>query len=74
MLIRPHHEFAVVVWSLLLKQDINSLESVQRRATKQLRDFGKLPYKEQLHRHNLKSPEARREHDGINCRLQNSPR
>lgn len=59
--IRPHLEFAVVVWSPLLKQDINRLEGVQRRATKLPRGLKNLPYDERLRLLNLESMETRRQ-------------
>ena len=34
-MIRPHLEYAVQVWNSILIGDIESLEKVQRRATKQ---------------------------------------
>ena len=47
-LVRPNLEYAATVWSPHLKGDIRKLESVQRRATKQLNDFKNLDYDERL--------------------------
>ena len=46
--IRPHLEFAVDAWNPHLKQDINSIESVQRRATRAVRGLKRLPYETRL--------------------------
>ena len=39
--VRPLVEYNSVVWSPHLKQDINLIESVQRRFTRRLPGFGK---------------------------------
>jgi len=46
-------------WSQNLKQDINSIESVQRRFTKRLPGFGKCTYRKRLQLLNLPSLELR---------------
>ena len=47
-LIRPHLEYATVVWSPFLKKDIFLIENVQRRATKIVRSIRNLSYEERL--------------------------
>ena len=45
-MIRPHLEYAATVWSPHMKKNIQLIENVQRRATKQLPKIYKLPYNE----------------------------
>ena len=47
-LVRPHVEYANVVWYPNYKKDIESIERVQRRATKLLPELRHLPYHERL--------------------------
>ena len=47
-LIRPHLEYATVVWSPFLKKDIFLIENVQRRATKIVKNISNLSYEERL--------------------------
>ena len=47
-MIRPHPEYAVQVWNRRLLDDIESLEKVQRRATKILTKSSKLSYDQRL--------------------------
>ena len=47
-LVRPHLEFANVVWHPYLRKDIESLERLQRRATKLVPALRDLPYQERL--------------------------
>jgi len=58
--VRPLVEYNSIVWSPYLKQDINSIESVQRRFTKRLPGFGKYTYSKRLELLNLPSLELRR--------------
>ena len=59
-LVRPHLEYAVQVWSPYLKKDINSIEGVQRRATKLISEFRGLSYEDRLERLKLTTLEDRR--------------
>ena len=46
--IRPHLEYAVQFWAPYLRKSINQIESVQRRATKNIPGFKNHSYKERL--------------------------
>ena len=47
-LVRPHIEFANVIWHPYLKKDIDSIERVQMRATKLIPELRDLPYIDRL--------------------------
>ena len=49
-LIRPHLEYATVVWSPFLKKDIFLIENVQRRATKLVKSIRNFSYEERMKR------------------------
>ena len=53
--IQPHLEYCVQLWSPYLVKDVNSLERVQRRATKLVKDISHLPYEDRLRILNLPS-------------------
>jgi len=53
-LVRPHLEYASSVWSPYKKKDINSIENVQRRATRMLPQMKNIEYEERLRK--LKLP------------------
>lgn len=59
-LVRPLLEFASPVWNPYLDGDIETLERVQRRATKIPLKMKNLPYEERLRRWNLTSLKDRR--------------
>ena len=46
--VRSHLEYAIQFWAPHLRQDINLIESVQRRATKYLPGYRDMSYKERL--------------------------
>ena len=50
----------VVIWSPYSVKDVQAIERVQRRFTKNLPDFRMYSYSERLHRLNLQSLELRR--------------
>ena len=59
-LVRPHLEFSASVWTPFHRADIDRLEKVQRRATKQVPGLRNLSYPERLERLQLPSLEFRR--------------
>lgn len=59
-LVRPHLEYASVVWSPHLKGDVSALEKVQERATRIPTALRNLPYEERLKAWGLTSLEVRR--------------
>jgi hypothetical protein len=52
-MVRPHLEYAQVVWSPYKVKLVEALEKVQKRATKLIPGFGKFGYEERLRRLNL---------------------
>ena len=52
-LVRPHLEYAAVVWSPYYKKYIKEVENVQRRATRQIPGMSDLPYEERLRKLDL---------------------
>ena len=58
--IRPHLEFAVQTWSPHLRRDIETLEKIQRRATKTIASIKHLPYSRRLEALGITTLEERR--------------
>jgi hypothetical protein len=58
--VRPHLEYANVIWCPFLKRQSKLIESVQRRATKLLRECREMAYVDRLHYLNLHSLKGRR--------------
>ena len=59
-LVRPHLEFASCIWSPKYKYNIDSIERVQRRATKLIPQIRNLSYNERLQHLNLETLSYRR--------------
>jgi len=57
--VRPLLEFSIQAWSPSLRQDINCLEQVQRRATKLVVGLKRLEYADCLHEFGLTTLEKR---------------
>ena len=60
-IVRPHLEYASVVWSPLYKKDRIQIENVQRRATRIVPSLKGLNYSERLKRLGLPTLEYRRD-------------
>ena len=52
-LVRPHLEYCIQAWNPYLQRDIDTLEKVQRRATKMMLGFENLTYEGRLKHPNL---------------------
>ena len=59
-LVRPHLEYAATVWCPYTRQDIDDIENVQRRATRQAPSLKGLSYPERLQRLGLPTLKYRR--------------
>ena len=60
-LVRPHLEYATVVWSPHFKKDIISIENVQRREKRFVKSVSNLGYADRLKTLGLPTLEYRRE-------------
>ena len=47
-IVRPHLEYCIQAWRPYRKKDINTLESIQKRATKMIPELRDLSYEERL--------------------------
>ncbi len=59
-LVRPHLEYCVQAWRPHLQKDIILIEKVQKRATRMIDSFRKVPYEQRLLRLHLTTLETRR--------------
>ena len=54
-IVRPHLEYANVIWHPMLKRQKQAIEAIQRRATKQVKEISNLTYEDRLIALNLPS-------------------
>ena len=59
-IVRPHLEYCIQAWRPYRKKDIDTLERIQRRATKMIPELRDLSYEERLKECGLTTPETRR--------------
>ena len=52
-LVRPHLDYASIIWNPYLLKDMRASEAVQRRAIKMIPDLSRLTYEERLQVLNL---------------------
>ena len=60
MLLKPHLEYCIHMWSPQYRRDTDLLECIQRRATKMIQGMEHLSYEDQLRELRLFSLEKRR--------------
>ena len=60
LLVRPHLEYCIQMWSPQYKRDMDLMEHIQRRATKMIQRMGHLSYKDRLRKLRLFSLEKSR--------------
>jgi len=60
VLVRPHLEFYIQMWSPQNRRDVDLLECIQRRATKMIQGMEHLSYEDRLRELRLFSLEKRR--------------
>ena len=64
-IVRPHLEYCIQTWRPYRKKDIDTLERIQRRATKMIPELRDLSYEERLKECGLTTLETRRLRDQI---------
>ena len=63
--VRPYLEYCVQLWCLYLPQNIDTLEKVQKRATKLVRELAKIPYESRLRELRIYSLYCRRQQEDL---------
>jgi hypothetical protein len=64
-IVRPHLEYANVIWHPMFKRDVEMLEEVQHRATRIIPELRRLPYEERLRRLRLPTLVYRRKRGDV---------
>ena len=60
VLVRPHLEYSIQMWSPQYRRDMDLLERVQRRATKMIQEMEHLSYEDRLRESGLFNLEKRK--------------